>query len=148
MKRRYKRIVFVALAFVGVAAATVLVVNSLRSNTAYFFSPSRVIAKEAPINRIFRLGGVVKKGSIKRTGDGLTVEFVVTDRAADVPVRYTGILPDLFAEDKSVVTKGKLQADGLFLAEEVLAKHDEKYVPPEVAEAMERAKKLKSNKQQ
>lgn len=148
MKRRYKRMAFVALAFVGVAAAATLVVNSLRSNTAYFFSPSRVIAKEAPVNQLFRLGGVVKKGSVKRTGDGLTVEFIVTDHAADVPVRYIGILPDLFSEDKSVVTRGKLQADGLFLAEEVLAKHDEKYVPPEVAEAMERAKKIISNKQQ
>jgi len=137
----------VALAFVGVSAAAVLVVNSLRSNTAYFFSPSRVIAKEAPMNQMFRLGGIVKKGSVKRKADGLTVEFIVTDLAADVPVRYSGILPDLFAEDKSVVTKGKLQANGLFLAEEVLAKHDEKYVPPEVAEAMERAKKLKKNKQ-
>ena len=144
MKRRHKRMVFVALAFVGVAAATVLVVNSLRSNTAYFFSPSRVVAKEAPVNQMFRLGGVVKKGSVKRTGDGLTIEFVVTDHAADVAVRYTGILPDLFAEDKSVVTRGKLQTDGLFLAEEVLAKHDEKYVPPEVVEAMERAKALKA----
>lgn len=143
MKRRYKRMGFVALAFVGVAAATVLVVNSLRSNTAYFFSPSKVIAKEAPVNQLFRLGGVVKKGSVKRTGDGLTVEFVITDHAADVPVRYIGILPDLFAEDKSVVTKGKLQNDGVFVAEQVLAKHDEKYVPPEVAEAMERAKALK-----
>ena len=137
---------FVALAFVGVATASVLVVNSLRSNTSYFFSPSKVLAKEAPVNQLLRLGGVVKVGSVKRTGDGLTVEFVITDHAADVPVRYLGILPDLFAEDKSVIAKGKLQADGLFLADEVLAKHDEKYIPPEVAEAMERAKKLKNNK--
>lgn len=135
-----------ALAFVGVAAASVLVVNSLRSNTAYFFSPSRVLAKEAPVNQLLRLGGVVKKGSVKRTGDGLTVNFIITDRAADVPVRYLGILPDLFAEDKSVIAKGKLQPDGLFIADEVLAKHDEKYIPPEVAEAMERAKKIKNNK--
>lgn len=146
MKRRVKRIGFVALAFVGVATASVLVVNSLRSNTAYFFSPTKVLAKEAPVNQLLRLGGVVKKGSVKRTGDGLTVEFVITDHAADVPVRYLGILPDLFAEDKSVIAKGKLQPDGLFLADEVLAKHDEKYIPPEVAEAMERAKKLKNNK--
>jgi len=146
MKRRYKRMAFVVLAFVGVAVAATLVVKSLRSNTAYFFSPSRVIAKEAPLNRLFRLGGIVKKGSVKRTGDGLTVEFIVTDLAADILVRYRGILPDLFAEEKSVVTKGKLQADGLFVAEEVLAKHDEKYVPPEVVEAMERAKKIKAGK--
>ncbi len=146
MKRRHKRMVFVALAFVGVATAAVLVINSLRSNTAYFFSPSKVLAQEAPVNQLIRLGGVVKKGSVKRTGDGLTVEFVITDRAADVAVRYIGILPDLFTEDKSVVTKGKLQADGLFLADEVLAKHDEKYVPPEVAEAMERAREIKAGK--
>ncbi len=137
---------FVALAFVTVAAASVLVINSLRSNTAYFFSPSKVLAKEAPINQLFRLGGIVKKGSVKRTGDGLTVEFVITDLAADVPVHYVGILPDLFAEEKSVITKGKLQPSGLFLADEVLAKHDEKYVPPEVVEAMERAKKIKASK--
>ena len=138
--------IFVALAFAGVAIASTLVVYSLRSNTSYFFSPSDVLAKEAPVNQLLRLGGVVKKGSVKRTGDGLTVEFVITDRAADVPVRYLGILPDLFAEDKSVIAKGKLQSDGLLLADEVLAKHDEKYIPPEVAEAMERAKKLKNNK--
>lgn len=147
MKRRHKRIAFVALALVGVTVAAILVVNALRSNTSYFFSPSKVVAKEAPVSQVLRLGGIVKKGSVKRTGDGLTVEFIVTDLAADVPVRYTGILPDLFAEEKSVVTKGKLQPDGVFLAEEVLAKHDEKYVPPEVAEAMEKAKKLKSKKQ-
>ncbi len=144
MKRRHKRIIFVALAFVGVAVATVLVVTALRSNIAYFFSPSKVAAKEAPRNQIFRLGGLVKKGSLKRQSDGLTVKFVVTDNAADVPVIYKGILPDLFAEEKSVVVKGKLHSDGVFVAEQVLAKHDEKYISPEVAEAIAQAKANKA----
>jgi cytochrome c-type biogenesis protein CcmE len=143
MKPRHKRLALVAVGIAGLVVATILVINALRSNTAYFFSPTRVVANEAPRNQLIRLGGVVKKGSIKR-GEGLNVEFVVTDNAADVKVRYSGVLPDLFAEEKSVVTKGKLGADDVFAAEEVLAKHDEKYIPPEVAEAMQRAKEAKA----
>jgi cytochrome c-type biogenesis protein CcmE len=143
MKPRHKRLALVAVGIAGLVVATILVINALRSNTAYFFSPTRIVANEAPRNQLIRLGGVVKKGSIKR-GEGLNVEFVVTDNAADVKVRYSGVLPDLFAEEKSVVTKGKLGADDVFAAEEVLAKHDEKYIPPEVAEAMQRAKEAKA----
>jgi cytochrome c-type biogenesis protein CcmE len=141
MKPRHVRLLFVVLAVIGVGVATALVISALRANTAYFFSPSRVVANEAPRDRLFRLGGLVKKGSVQR--DGLNARFVVTDLAADVPVRYTGILPDLFQEEKSIVAKGRLGADGVFIADEVLAKHDEKYMPPEVAEAIERAKTLK-----
>ena len=132
---------FIALAVVGVGVATALVIFALRANTTYFYSPSRVVANEAPRDSLFRLGGLVKKGSVQR--DGLTIRFIVTDHAADVPVRYTGILPDLFQEEKSIVAKGRLGTDGLFMADEVLAKHDEKYMPPEVTEAIERAKTLK-----
>lgn len=143
MKARHKRLALVGVGVAALVVATIIVINALRSNTAYFFSPTRVVANEAPRNQLIRLGGVVKKGSIKR-GQGLNVEFVVTDNAADVKVRYSGVLPDLFAEEKSVVTKGKLHANGVFAAEEVLAKHDEKYIPPEVAEAMQRAREAKA----
>ncbi len=143
MKPRHKRLALVIIGIAGLVVATILVINALRSNTAYFFSPTRIVANEAPRNQLIRLGGVVKKNSIKRM-EGLKVEFIVTDNAADVKVRYTGVLPDLFAEEKSVVTKGKLQPDGVFAAEEVLAKHDEKYIPPEVAEAMQKAKEAKA----
>ena len=143
MKPRHKRLTLVVAGIAGLVVATVIVINALRSNTAYFFSPTQIAANEAPRHQLIRLGGVVKKGSIRR-GQGLNVEFVVTDNAADVKVRYSGVLPDLFAEEKSVVTKGKLRADGIFAAEEVLAKHDEKYIPPEVAEAMRRAKEAKA----
>jgi cytochrome c-type biogenesis protein CcmE len=146
MKPRHKRLILISIAIAGLVVATILVMNALRSNTSYFFSPSRIVANEAPRDRTIRIGGVVKKGSIKK-GEDLAVEFIVTDNAADVKVFYRGILPDLFAEEKSVVTKGKLQADGNFKAEQVLAKHDEKYIPPEVAEAMEQAKKLKAQQQ-
>ena len=146
MKPRHKRLALIGIVIVGLGVATVLVMNALRSNTSYFFSPSRIVANEAPSDRTIRIGGVVKKGSVKR-GKDLAVEFIVTDNAADVKVNYRGILPDLFAEEKSVVTKGRLQPDGSFKADQVLAKHDEKYIPPEVAEAMERAKKLKAQQQ-
>ena len=142
MKRRNKRFVFVSVALASVAVAAVLVINALRSNIAYFFSPSQVLAAEAPKDQVFRLGGLVRYGSVKRVGDGLTVEFVVTDNAGDVPVRYTGILPDLFKEGKGVVTKGRLNPKGVFTAEEVLAKHDENYMPPEVQEALDVAETM------
>jgi cytochrome c-type biogenesis protein CcmE len=141
MKARYKRFFFVGTAVVAVGVAAVLVLDALRSNIAYFFSPTQVLADEAPPDRTFRLGGLVEDGSVKRQPDGLTVEFVVTDTAKSVTVNYTGILPDLFNEGQGVVTKGKLGQDGVFYAEEVLAKHDESYMPPEVASAIEDAQK-------
>ncbi len=139
MKTRHKRIVFVFLALAGVIFAYFLVNSALQSNISYFFSPSQVAAKEAPLDQVIRIGGMVKEGTLQRQPDGLTVEFVVTDNAADVTARYTGILPDLFKEGQGAVAKGRLGQDGIFYAEEVLAKHDESYVPPEVADAMKTA---------
>ena len=139
MKARHKRFVFVALAIVGVGIAATLAISSMRSNMSYFFSPSKVIAKEAPSDAVFRLGGLVVEKSLARKEDGLTVVFDVTDNAETVKVSYTGILPDLFGEGQGVVTKGRLGEDGVFYAEEVLAKHDESYMPPEVADSLQTA---------
>lgn len=139
MKPRQKRLAFIGLAVIGIGAASTLAVTALNSNISYFFSPSQVLANEAPPNHIFRLGGLVTQGSLIRQSDSLTIHFDVTDNAKTVRVIYTGILPDLFSEGKGVVTKGKLGADGVFYAEEVLAKHDEEYVPPEVASTLKTA---------
>jgi cytochrome c-type biogenesis protein CcmE len=141
MKPRHKRmaLIVVGLAILGIAAT--LVLNAFRSNLVFFFTPTQVVAHEAPQGRNFRIGGLVEKGSIQRQPDGVTVRFVVTDTAKSVPVAFTGILPDLFKEGKGVVAQGKLGADGVFLASEVLAKHDENYMPPEAADAVERANK-------
>lgn len=139
MKARQKRLVFVGLAIVGVGAASALALSALNSNISYFFSPSQVMASEAPADHVFRLGGLVTPGTIARQEDGLTVKFDVTDNAETVTVAYTGILPDLFSEGQGVVTKGRLGSDGVFYAEEVLAKHDEEYMPPEVADTLKTA---------
>lgn len=133
MKTRHKRL---ALAGVGVAAVggiVALVLNAFQSNLVFFYSPSQVAAKEAPKERLFRIGGLVEEGSVRR--EGLQVRFVVTDSAHTVPVKYEGILPDLFKEGKGVVAQGQLR-DGVFVAREVLAKHDENYMPPEAAAAL------------
>jgi len=139
MKPRHRRLAAVVggLALLGVAAA--LVLNAFQSNLVFFFSPTQVAAREAPLDKTFRLGGMVRDGSLKRRADGLTVDFVVTDTAKDIPVTYTGILPDLFKEGKGVVTQGRLGPDGVFRATEVLAKHDENYMPPEAADALKQA---------
>ena len=136
MKPRHQRLAIATgvLCIVGVAAA--LVLNAFQSNLVFFYSPSQIVSKEAPTGRTFRLGGLVEAGSVKR--DGVSVSFVVTDTARSVPVRYKGILPDLFKEGKGVVAQGQLK-DGTFEAREVLAKHDENYMPPEAAEALKRA---------
>jgi cytochrome c-type biogenesis protein CcmE len=136
MKPRHQRLAIAAgvVAVVGVAAS--LVLNAFQSNLVFFYSPSQIASKEAPTGRTFRLGGLVEAGSVKR--DGVSVNFVVTDTARSVPVRYNGILPDLFKEGKGVVAQGQLR-DGTFEAREVLAKHDENYMPPEAAEALKRA---------
>jgi len=139
MKARQKRLVLVGLGMLGVGAAAALAITALQSNISYFFSPSQVLAKEAPDGRVFRLGGLVSEGSVRREGDGLTVTFDVTDMARTVKVSYTGILPDLFKEGQGAVTKGRLGPDGVFYAEEVLAKHDEEYMPPEVADTLQTA---------
>ena len=136
MKPRNKRLAIASgvVAVVGVAAA--LVLNAFQSNLVFFYSPSQIAAKEAPSGRTFRLGGLVEAGSVKR--DGVIVSFAVTDTAKSVLVRYSGILPDLFKEGKGVVAQGQLR-EGVFEAREVLAKHDENYMPPEAAEALKRA---------
>ena len=137
MKPRHKRAAIIAggLATLGIAAY--LVLNAFQSNLVFFFTPTQVASGEAPKNRTFRIGGLVKTGSVKR--DNLTVNFVVTDSARDMNVSYTGILPDLFREGKGVVAQGKLAEDGKFTASEVLAKHDENYMPPEAQQAMDQA---------
>lgn len=140
MKPRQKRMMFAGVGVLAIAVASVLVINALRSNVAYFFSPTQVIAGEVQAGETFRLGGMVRDGSLSKSGDSLQSEFVVTDNAKDVRVSYTGILPDLFKEGQGTVAKGKLGDDGVFYAEEVLAKHDESYMPPEVSEAMKAGK--------
>lgn len=131
---------FIAAGLAALGVATALVLNAFQDNLVFFFSPTQVMAKEAPATRAFRIGGLVEEGSLKRNDDGLTVRFVVTDTANSIPVVYTGILPDLFKEGKGVVAQGKLGADGVFHADQVLAKHDENYMPPEAAGAIDKAK--------
>jgi cytochrome c-type biogenesis protein CcmE len=121
--------------------AVTLVLAAFNKNLVFFFSPSQVVAKEAPIDRTFRIGGLVAPGSVKRQADGVTVEFAVTDTAHTITVLYQGILPDLFREGKGVVTQGRLDESGVFRAKEVLAKHDENYMPPEAADAINKAQK-------
>jgi cytochrome c-type biogenesis protein CcmE len=139
MTPRRKRLLLSACVLGVSAVAVALVANAFRSNLVFFYSPSDIAAQQAPTARTFRLGGLVESGSVARAADGVTVRFVVTDTARRVPVQYKGILPDLFREGKGVVAQGQLQADGVFRADEVLAKHDENYMPPEAADAVERA---------
>ena len=141
MKPRHKRIALIVAGLAILGIAVTLVLSAFNSNLVFFFTPTQVAAHEAPQGRSFRIGGLVEKGSVKRQADGLTVHFIVTDTAKSVPVMFTGILPDLFKEGKGVVAQGKLGADGVFAASEVLAKHDENYMPPEAADAVERANK-------
>lgn len=140
MKPRHKRFAFIGLGLVVLGVATVLILNAFQSNLVFFFTPTQVASGEAPQGRSFRIGGMVEDGSLVRENDGLTVRFIVTDTAKRVPVTYKGILPDLFKEGKGAVAQGKLNADGTFVASEVLAKHDENYMPPEAAEALAKAK--------
>ena len=141
MKPRTRRALWIAAGVAGLGVATALVLNAFQSNLVFFFTPSQVAANEAPKDRAFRIGGMVEEGSVVRDKDALTVRFKVTDTAKTVPVSYTGILPDLFKEGKGVVAQGRIGADGVFRASEVLAKHDENYMPPEAAHALEKAGK-------
>lgn len=141
MKPRHKKLVIIASAVTALSVASILVLNAFQSNLVFFFSPSQVIAKEAPIGKSFRIGGLVAEGSVQRDERSTTVRFAVTDTAQTIPVVYTGILPDLFREGKGIVAQGKISANGIFEADEVLAKHDENYMPPEAAEALEQAAK-------
>jgi len=140
MKRRHKRITFILVGLAGLGLAAYLVASAFRNNLVFFFSPTQVAAKEAPVERTFRIGGLVQDGTLKRDSDGLTVRFIVTDTAASIPVVYKGILPDLFKEGRGCVAQGKLGSDGVFRAEQVLAKHDENYMPPEAGQAIDKAK--------
>jgi len=139
MTPRQKRLAFIVGGVASLGVATALVLNAFQSNLVFFFTPSQIAAGEAPKDRTFRIGGMVKAGSVQRKD--LTVNFVVTDTVQETPVTYTGILPDLFREAKGVVAQGRLNADGLFVANEVLAKHDENYMPPEAQHAVDQAQK-------
>ena len=141
MKTRHRKLIFIGLAVLGLGGVAALVLNAFRSNLVFFFTPTQIVQGEAPRDRAFRVGGLVEKGSLNREKDGVTVHFVVTDTAKSLPVTYKGILPDLFKEGKGVVAEGRLGKDGAFLAEQVLAKHDENYMPPEAAHALEQAAK-------
>ena len=140
MTTRQKRFALIGLGLVAMALATALVLNAFRSNLVFFFTPTQVANGEVPKGRSFRIGGMVETGSLARERDGLTVHFVVTDTVKRVPVTFKGILPDLFKVGKGAVAQGQLDADGTFRASEVLAKHDENYMPPEAAAALEQAK--------
>lgn len=144
MKPRHKRAAIIVGALIAIGIAATLILNALNSNIALYVTPSEVAAGKSPAGQVFRIGGMVKDGSVKR--DGLTVHFVITDMAKDIPVAYTGILPDLFKEGKGAVIQGRLNPYGQFVASEVLAKHDENYMPPEAKHALDQAQK-NGNKQ-
>jgi cytochrome c-type biogenesis protein CcmE len=139
MKARHRRLTWIAAGVAVLAVATGLVLNAFQSNLVFFFTPTQVVSNEAPQGRTFRVGGLVEEKSLQRASDGVTVRFNVTDTAKTIPVVYTGILPDLFKEGKGVVAQGKIGPDGVFRATEVLAKHDENYMPPEAADAVSKA---------
>lgn len=143
MKPRHKRFVMVAAGVAALGIATALVLSAFEKNLVFFYTPTQVAANEAPQGRSFRIGGLVAPGSVQRQPDGITVHFVVTDTAKNMPVAYRGPLPDLFREGKGAVVQGKLGADGVFVATEVLAKHDENYMPPEAKHAIDQAQKPK-----
>jgi len=147
MKPRHKRMALIVAGLAALGGAAAFVLNAFQSNLVFFYSPSQVAAHEAPTGKAFRIGGLVQAGSLQRESDGVTIRFAVTDTASTIPVAYTGILPDLFKEGKGVVAQGQLGADGVFRAKEVLAKHDENYMPPEAAEAVERAHKAMQESQ-
>ena len=141
MKPRHRRIALIVAGVAGLAIAAALVLSAFQQNLVFFFTPTQVAANEAPQGRAFRVGGMVESGSVKRQPDGVTVHFVVTDTAKTMPVAYKGVLPDLFREGKGVVAQGRLE-NGLFVASEVLAKHDENYMPPEAADAMKKGQAI------
>ena len=140
MKPRHKRAAIIVGGLAALGVAVGLVLNAFNSNLVFFFSPTQVAAREAPQGRSFRIGGLVEQGSLQREPQGLTIRFVVTDTARAIPVTYTGLLPDLFQEGKGVVAQGRLGEDGVFRADQVLAKHDENYMPPEAAAALRDAR--------
>jgi cytochrome c-type biogenesis protein CcmE len=136
MKPRHKRLAAIAIGVAGLTVAALFVLNAFRSNLVFFYSPTEVLEGKAPHDRPFRIGGLVEKGSVRRSSNGLSVDFVVTDLNKQLPVHYEGALPDLFREGQGVVAQGRLTTGDHFVANEVLAKHDEKYMPPEAAKAL------------
>lgn len=141
MTRKHKqRLIIVLLIVTGIGTSVALALTAFSQNMLYFFSPSQIMAGEAPLDRTIRIGGMVTQGSLQRSSDSLQVNFSVTDYKHSIVVQYTGILPDLFREGQGIVAIGQMQEDGAFLAQEVLAKHDENYMPPEVADALKAAK--------
>jgi cytochrome c-type biogenesis protein CcmE len=146
MKKRHKRIVFICASLAALGLAAWLVLGAFRNNLVFFFSPTQVTAKEAPVGRTFRIGGLVENGSLKRDADGLTIRFTVTDTANTIPVVYKGILPDLFKEGRGCVAQGRVGVDGVFYADQIMAKHDENYMPPEAARALDKAKDMEKVK--
>ena len=147
MKPRYKRVILVVVALALLTLGAMFVLKAFRSNLVFFYTPTEVLAGQVPQGQAFRIGGMVLEGSVGREEDGLTVRFEVTDTLESVPVQYTGILPDLFQEGKGVVAQGRMNAQAIFIADQVLAKHDENYMPPEAAEALERARQIKMDNQ-
>lgn len=141
MKARHKKLGFIVFAVIGLSAATLLVLNAFSSNIVYFYSPSEVLAGKAPTSTTFRVGGLVKQGSVQRSDNSLDISFTVTDKAKDIQVTYQGVLPDLFREGQGVIAEGKLINKQSFKAEQILAKHDENYMPPEVAAALKQSEK-------
>jgi cytochrome c-type biogenesis protein CcmE len=144
LKPRTRRALWIVAGLAGLGIAASLVLNAFQSNLVFFFTPSQVVAKEAPQSRPFRIGGLVEQGSLTRDPNSLTVHFRVTDTAQTIPVTYTGLLPDLFKEGKGVVAQGTLGSDGAFHATEVLAKHDENYMPPAAKDAIDQAHRTKA----
>lgn len=144
MKTRQKRLLFILGSLVAVALVVMLVLFAFKNNVNLYFTPTQVHEGEAPVGSSFRIGGLVEEGSVQRIGDGLKVSFKITDSHKSIPVVYEGILPDLFKEGQGVVAQGRVQSDGVMHADEVLAKHDENYMPPEAADALEKAEKLKA----
>ena len=142
MKRRHKRIIFIVCCLAALGFAAWLVLAAFKDNLVFFFSPTQIATKEAPVGKTFRIGGLVENGSLKRDNDGLTIRFTVTDTANTIPVVYKGILPDLFKEGRGCVAQGKVGSDGVFYADQIMAKHDENYMPPEAARALDQAKDI------
>ena len=137
--KRKQRMIFVIVLVAGFGTATALALFAFQNNLLYFYSPSQIEAGEVATDQMFRLGGLVVEGSVVRHEDGVTTSFDLTDTSDSITVSYTGLLPDLFREGQGIVAQGKIDADGVFIAQEVLAKHDENYMPPELAEALQAA---------
>ncbi len=146
MKTRHKRTVFIVVSLAALGLATYLALGAFRSNLVFFFSPTQIATKEAPVNKTFRVGGLVENGSLKTESDGLTIRFSITDTANRIPVVYKGIKPDLFKEGRGCVAQGRVGSDGVFYADQIMAKHDENYMPPEAARALDQAKDMEKVK--